>query len=84
MLPSVLCIIIISAQAALNISDGRGDSKHVMKLDMTEEHRVCHTIHVKNCTITMKKVLRPVMVKNCVTNKSEKCVAGEMKTCSKR
>ena len=48
------------------------------------EDTVCHTIHIKNCTITMKKVMRPLLVKNCGARHSGNCVKEEMRKCSKR
>ena len=51
-----------------------GDCKEVMLKDiavcedrMTQECGVCHTIHIKDCTITMKTVVTPVKVKKCMT-----------------
>ena len=49
--------------------------------------QVCHTIHIKDCTITMKKVLIPVKVKKCVTKgggEGGQCVGGVRKKCSIR
>jgi hypothetical protein len=48
------------------------------------EDTVCHTIHMKNCTITMKKVMRPVLVKNCGARHSANCVKEDTRKCSKR
>ena len=54
---------------------------------ITQECGVCHTIHIKDCTITMKKVLTPVKVKKCMTKvrgNEGQCVGGVRKKCSIR
>ena len=53
-------------------------------MDAMAEDAVCHTIHMMNCTITMKKVLRPVLVKNCGARHNRNCVKEEMRKCNKR
>ena len=66
----ILAVVSISSQSGV---------MHAMA-----EDTVCHTIHMKNCTITMKKVLRPVLVKNCGARHSGNCDKEEMRKCSKR
>ena len=71
-----------------------GDCKEVMLKDiavcedrMTQECGVCHTIHIKDCTITMKTVVTPVKVKKCMTKmrgNDGQCGAGVRKKCSIR
>ena len=71
-----------------------GDYKEVMLKDiavwedrMTQECGGCHTIHIKDCTITMKKVLTPVKVKKCMTKmrgNDGQCAGGVRKKCSIR
>ena len=54
---------------------------------MTQERGGCHTIHIKDCTITMKTVVTPVKVKKCMTKTrgdEGKCVGGVRKTCKIR
>ena len=70
MLMFILFVVSISSQSGV---------MHAMA-----EDTVCHTIHMKNCTITMKKVLRPVLVKNCGARHNRNCVKEEMRKCSKR
>ena len=61
--------------------------KVVCENHITQKCGACHTIHIKDCTITMKTVLTPVKVKKCMTKikvHDGQCVAGERKTCSIR
>ena len=51
-----------------------------------KECGVCHTVHMRDCTITMKKVLIPHMYKRCHVNKrqSRMCVEGVRRVCEVR
>ena len=72
------------------------DTRNTITRDIIEDReeavgddckQVCHTIHIKDCTITMKKVLIPVKVKKCVAKEGGEggqCVGGVMKKCSIR
>ena len=54
---------------------------------MTRKCGACHTIHIKDCTITMKTVVTPVKVKKCMTKTKGdegQCVGGVRKTCKIR
>jgi hypothetical protein len=61
--------------------------KAVCEDHMTQECGMCHTIYIKDCTITMKTVMMPVKVKKCITKMvggDGQCVGGVRKKCSIR
>ena len=54
---------------------------------ITEKCTKCHTVYIKDCTITMKKVLLPVKVKRCLKKtryRVGQCVDGVIERCSIR
>ena len=93
-------VILFTAVAAIprdtfeRLGERKDDCKEVMLKEttlcedgLTQECAVCHTIHIKDCTITMKKVVTPVKVKKCMTKvrgNEGQCVGGVRKKCSIR
>ena len=73
-----------------NIDDCKEEmlkEKAVCEDRMTQECEACHTIYIKDCTITMKRVVTPVKVKKCMTKmrgNDGQCGAGVRKKCSIR
>ena len=56
--------------ATLNEIDGKDHCNDGAYEDkMPKECERCRTIHVKDCTITMRKVVTPVTVKRCLARK---------------
>ena len=46
-------------------SENEIEDESMEDLLSTEEYGLCQRVHVKDCTITMKKMVTPVMVRKC-------------------
>ena len=60
----------------------------VCKDQVFKEGQMCRLIHVKDCTITMRKVVTPVTVKRCLARKmvedARECIGEVRHKCSVR
>ena len=87
----LVVIVIMDRVSAVSVTKDiteDDDCKQVMIREKARcEYGVCHTIHIKDCTITMKEVLTPVKVKKCVAKgggEGGQCVGGVRKKCGIR
>ena len=69
----VVMIVIYATSAAGNIAE-----EDIEKLNEIGDCKLCQTVFVKDCTIIMRKTLKPVRVRRCVSRK----VMGERGHCS--
>ena len=84
-----MIIIVLLNKVGTNVGQESIDTLNEIEDETLEDDcGFCQTVHVKDCTITMKKVVTPVMVRKCVTRKvvAERgnCVGGVRTKCSIR
>ena len=79
----VVMIVIYATSAAGNIAE-----EDIEKLNEIGDCELCQTVFVKDCIITMKKKVTPVMVRRCLSRKvigeSGHCSGGVRNKCSIR
>ena len=79
----VVMIVIYATSAVVNIAE-----EDIEKLNEIGDCKLCQTVFVKDCIITMKKKVTPVMVRRCLSRKvigeSGHCSGGVRNKCSIR
>ena len=79
----VVMIVIYATSAVVNIAE-----EDIEKLNEIGDCKLCQTVFVKDCIITMKKKVTPVMVRRCLSRKvigeSGHCSGGVRSKCSIR
>jgi len=79
----LVMVILIYSTTAVSVAQEYSERLNVIEeenmeeLLVTEDPGLCQRVHVKDCTITMKKMVTPVMVRKCLTGK----VVGETGLC---
>lgn len=85
MLPNSPCILM----AALLISSASGSCKLECSTSWVDDCEICNTVHFRDCTITMKIVLVPKMIRKCYPTRLSfldgiECKDGAMMRCKVR
>ena len=86
----VILVMIISSQAADSGAEdtlARLNEIETKALALSGECGKCRTVYVKDCTITMRKVVTPVTVRRCLSSMvgdDGQCIEGVRNKCSVR
>ena len=79
----LVMVILIYLTTEVSVTQEYSERLNVIEEETTEELLVtedpglCQRVHVKDCTITMRKMVTPVMVRKCLPRK----VMGETGLC---